>query len=581
MDTEIPHPKKKIKLIWKIVIAVIIFLILAFGAVFTIGYYYYGKLIKTSITEFVKTKSKGIYTADIGYLYINILSGNLTIKDLSLIPDTVEYRKREVKDTLPPMLFQLKVKNFRIKNFLIMDAIRHHKIDINGIHIENPEITILRMQQRTPQSSADKKSDKIMAIPLPKGLTSISIKEILFLKGKFDFIDFSGDSVIRKSIPSCSVTIKNILVDSAHQGKKRLFNADDISIVLNGLTILTKNKLNLISLGEIGLSTSKNSVYVKDFHLIPQYDRRDYMKKFGWQTDRLDILVPMLTLNHLDLRQLIFEGKFLAGSLEVNGLVVDDYRDKRIPRKPGFQPPMPQDGLRKLKAYLKIDTVILRDGKATYSEQTGEEPGSIFFDKMNATLTGLTNDSALLQAGLVSVLKGTAYLMGKGKMNVELKFRFGDKHNGFSFSGYVGPMDLREVNPMLTKLLPAEIISGNITQISIPLVVANDDVAKGHMAFCYTGLKLKLNNKEETTWGSIKTGVIGWVANDFVVSNDNPAKSGKTKSGIIHFNRDKEKGIINFIWKSVLSGLKSQMGFNSKEQKEMKKAAKKKAKAAK
>ena len=267
--------------------------------------------------------------------------------------------------------------------------------------------------------------------------------------------------------------------------------------------------------------------------------------------------------------------------LEVSDLVVDDYRDKRIPRKPGFKPPMPQDGLRKLKAYLKIDTVVLKNGKATYSEQTGKESGTLYFDKMNATLTGLTNDSVLLHSGLVSVLKGTAYLMGKGQMDLEVKFRFGDKRNGFSFSGYVGPMDLREVNPMLTKLLPAEIVSGSITHISIPWVTANDDVSKGKLTFCYTGLKLKLNNEKETTWGSIKTGVIGWVANDFVVNYENPAKSGKTKSGLIYFNRDKEKGIINFIWKSVLSGLKSQMGFNSTEQKEMKKAEKKKAKAAK
>ena len=488
MDNETSHPKKKIRFIWKIIIALLIFLLIAAGAIFTAGYFYYGKLIKSSITEFVKTKSKGIYTADIGYLNINILNGNLTIWNLSLIPDTVEYRKREAKDTLPPALFKLKIKKFRIKDFHIMDAIRHRKIDINGIHIENPEITILRMQEKTRQSSADKKSEKIMSIPLPKGFNSVAIKEILFIKGRFDFIDLSGDSVIHRSIPSCTISIKNILVDSVHQGKKRLFNSDDISIVLNGLSIPTKNKLNLISFGEIGLSTSKNSVCIRDFHLIPQYNRQDYMKKSGWQTDRLDILVPMITLYRLDLRQLIFEGKFQAGLLEVSDLVVDDYRDKRIPRKPGFKPPMPQDGLRKLKAYLKIDTVVLKNGKATYSEQTGKESGTLYFDKMNATLTGLTNDSVLLHSGLVSVLKGTAYLMGKGQMDLEVKFRFGDKRNGFSFSGYVGPMDLREVNPMLTKLLPAEIVSGSITHISIPWVTANDDVSIGKLTVCNTGL---------------------------------------------------------------------------------------------
>jgi hypothetical protein len=40
-------------------------------------------------------------------------------------------------------------------------------------------------------------------------------------------------------------------------------------------------------------------------------------------------------------------------------------------------------------------------------------------------------------------------------------------------------------------------------------------------------------------------------------------------TGTIYFKRDKSKGIINFLWKSTLSGLKSTMGFNSKAQKEI------------
>jgi hypothetical protein len=87
-----------------------------------------------------------------------------------------------------------------------------------------------------------------------------------------------------------------------------------------------------------------------------------------------------------------------------------------------------------------------------------------------------------------------------------------------------------------------------------------------------------MTTKEKSTWNSIKKGVVNWVANDLVVNDNNPAKSGKMKTGVIFFRRDKEKGIINFLWKSTLSGLKSTMGFNSKEQKEMKKTAKKKGK---
>ncbi|MEI7980339.1 MAG: hypothetical protein WCI71_01710 [Bacteroidota bacterium] len=571
-------PKRKVNLIWKIIIGMVIFLLLVAGTLFTIGYFYYGKIIKNYIIETVKRESKGLYRADIGHLRFNVLAGNLSILDMELIPDTALYRKTSIADSSSPMLFQLKMKQFKVSDFRVLEAVRNRRINISAIRFSNPEVTVFKM---APSSKAkeDRPGNKLMSIPLPKGWNAISIGEIKLENGKVDFYDLSGDSVKHYSIPSCDILVKNILADSAHQGKRRLFNADDISIRLAGLVFKTKNGLNEISLGEIGLSTGNNSLTISNFHLTPQFNRYDYTRKVGFQTDRMDIYVKKIMVQRLNLRELILAGKVQAGLLEADSLVIDDYRDKRIPRKPGFRPPMPQDGLRKLKTYLKIDTVLLNGGKATYSEQVNNEPGTLFFDKLKATLTGVTNDSLLLAAGLVSELKGTAYLMGKGKLDATIRFKFGDLRNAFTFSAQMGPMDLPAINPMLTKLLPAEVKSGKIKQLIIPMVVANDDEARGKLLFYYNDLSIAMTTKKETTWNAIKKGVINFVANDLVVNNDNPTKSGKMKTGIILFHRDKEKGIINFLWKSTMSGLKSTMGFNSKEQKEIKKTEKREKKA--
>ena len=41
------------------------------------------------------------------------------------------------------------------------------------------------------------------------------------------------------------------------------------------------------------------------------------------------------------------------------------------------------------------------------------------------------------------------------------------------------------------------------------------------------------------------------------------------KTGTIYFVRNKNGSIFNYLWKSLFTGLKSTMGFNSKAQKEM------------
>ena len=562
----------------KIILWFLAVIVLVVGIAFAAGYFYYGKIIRTYITEAVSRESKGLYKAEIGSLSLNLIAGNLTIDQFSLIPDTAFYRAHSGTDTLSPMLIRISINKFRIRGFRVMDAVRYRKIDIKDIRFVGPEITIFRMKMPA-KTTEDTKKGKMTAIPLPKGLTSIELGEFAIENAKLEFVDCSKDSITRNSFPTCNILIKHILVDSAHQGKRRLFNADDISITLGSYSMPTKNGMNKLSFGEIGLSTAKEEVYIKNFHLEPLFNKHDYTRKLGYQTDWMDISIKELRFRRMNLRSLLFEGKMHAGLLEIDSLALDDYRDKRIAPRPGFKPPMPQDGIRKLKTYLRIDTVMLKNGKAFYAEQTGSEPGTIFFDKMSATFTGLTNDSVLLNAGLVSELKGTAYLMGKGKMDVTVRFNFGDKKNSFTFTALMGAVDLVEINPMLSNLLPARVVSGKINKLVVPMVYANDEEAKGHLLFYYNDLSVEVLDKKQTTWTKIKTGVINFAANDLVVNNDNPTKSGKMKTGVIFFKRDKEKGIINFFWKSTLSGLKSTMGFNSKAQKEMLKEEKQEAKA--
>jgi hypothetical protein len=428
----------------------------------------------------------------------------------------------------------------------------------------------------SPGASEDKHKEKLMAIPLPKGLTSILVKEFMVENAKLEFVDCSKDSIIRNSFPTCNILVKNILVDSAHTGRKRLFNADDISITLGSYSLPMKNGMNEISFGEIGLSTATGEVYAKDFHLKPLYNKHDYTRKLGFQTDWADVRVSRLSFKRMDLRKLLFEGKLVAGLLEVDSVILDDYRDKRIPLRPGFKPPMPQEGIRKLKTYLRIDTVQVKSGKITYSEQTGAVPGTLFFDKAKVTFTGLTNDSILLKAGLVSELKGTLYLMGTGRIDATVRLNFADLRNAFTFSAQMGPFNLVEVNPMVTNLLPAKVMSGKVKKVIIPLVQANDDVATGKMLFYYNDLVVSVTDKKHTTWTKIKTGVINFAANDLVLSNDNPTKAGKMKTGTIYAPRIKELGFPNYFWRCAFSGLKSTVGINSREQKEMIKEEKQK-----
>ena len=497
-----------------------------------------------------------------------------SVDDLRVTPDTARYRLTMGSDSVPPLLFDFRIEKFRIRGFKIMDFVNKRRIDVELIRLASPELIVYRM--KIPAKKQEEgKTEKVTAIPLPKGLSGINISKFLVEKAKLTFIDCTGDSAVTNVFPETTITIQNIIVDSLHQGKKRLFNADDISINIGGYAFYDKKKMNRISFGEISVSTGKQEVVVKNFHLEPQFNNYDYPRKMGYQCDRTEVKIKELKLQRLKMREMLFEGKIMAGLVMIDSLLIDDYRDMRVADRPGLLPPLPQESIRKLKTYLKIDTVKVTNGKAIYYEQVNEKPGMIFFDRMKISITGLTNDSVLLAAGQIAELRGMTYLMGKGKIDATIRFRLGDRKNSFNYTVQIGPMDLREINAMLSYQIPGRIESGQLKKLVVPLVEANDDAAKGKLIFTYNDLKVMIENKETSTWSKIKTGVINFAANDLIVNNDNPTKSGKLKTGVIFFERNKKSSIFNFLWKSVFSGLKSTMGFNSKTQKEMIKEEKK------
>jgi len=70
-------PGRKKRILLKILIWFTIMILVMGSGVFTIGYYYYGRIIQIFLTEAIQKGSKGLYKADIGHLRLDIFTGDL------------------------------------------------------------------------------------------------------------------------------------------------------------------------------------------------------------------------------------------------------------------------------------------------------------------------------------------------------------------------------------------------------------------------------------------------------------------------------------------------------------------------
>jgi len=570
---------RRFRIIRNIVLIIIfaVLLIIAGASLYT--YYRGNQLIREYITSTIAKSSKGIYRVEMKDLNLNVITGKVTIDGFRLIPDTLLYNKLAETDTLSPMLLDINMEEFQVRGFSLREILVNKKLSIRKIEFTSPVVTIYIMQPSKKHEKAAA-NPNMLSIPLPKGLVAINIQRIILKEGKLTVYNQVKSPAEKFEIPSMNLEIKNIIVDSAHRGLRRIFNADDIQLTVRGMSIKTKDGMYTITPGEIGLSTLSSTLWVNDLQIKPNYSNYDFSRKLGYQMDRMDITIKKLAVKNLNFRELMINHKFIAGLITVDSLDLDDFRDKRVPMRPDFKPPLPQQSLLASKMYIKIDNVKLTNGKIRYSEQVANEPGYIYFDKMQGSIENITNDSNLVKAGTVMKVNASMYLMGKGLLNAQLNIPLGAKNDAFNFSGTLSDLDMKEINTMVTKMIPAEITSGKIKKMIFTNVQADNVKSTGRLALYYNDLTLKLTGKDDKTWTKIKGGVLGWAGNVYV-RNDNPHKNGTFVEGMIYFERDTHKSIFNFLWKSIFSGIKSTIGVNKEEQKEMKKEQKESKKAAK
>jgi hypothetical protein len=503
-------------------------------------------------------------------LSMNLITGRITISEFELLPDTNVYRRLEAKGHVPPFLLNIRVESLKVRGFESVRALRTKDIRVNRILIDEPWVSLIRMRLPDTVVVDTAAMMQSLSLPLPKGLNSIVVDLLKITKGKFRYTDIAKSPVRTIDVPDVDVEVRNFERTKEDRYTGRIFNSEDIAVVLNGFSFDTPDSIYTISFQKLAISSKNAAIIIDSVKVIPKITLTEFFKKLGYQTDRLEAKAEKVTVEGINYPSILLNNIFKASHILIDSITSEIYRDKRYPLRPGYHPPLPQDVLHDPGVLITIDSLSIRKSKVTYYEVVAEEPGMIFFDNINAKVYNISSDSSIWRERVMTAT-ASAMLMGKGHLSAHFKIPLYAKNKSFSFSGTMSPpFDLTLINPMLTKLFPARIMKGQLDRLIIRNVEANDDVSSGNLVFLYHDLNLELSKENDiTTWQKIKTGAMNIAAN-IVIINANPS-GGNLRQGIIHFERDKTKGFFNFLWKSTFSGLKSSMGFNDKSQREIKK----------
>ena len=355
------------------------------------------------------------------------------------------------------------------------------------------------------------------------------------------------------------------------------FKLKNFNAVIYNREFVTGDSLYRFKANKLNYTSYNNTLEVDSFYVIPQYDTLEFFKHHKWQTDRVKMFVKKLEFSGFDFDKFRTDNYLHLKFVNIDRLAADIYRDKNFPRDTTKIKPLVQDLLRKVKTPFRIDSISVNNSYFRYSELGVKsfKPGYVYFTNCNLHAGNITN---IPEPGAGETLNVSLnmHLMGDGNITGKFYFPLESKNSEFYYNASSEKLDLTSLNPMTENLLGLTIASGK-GKLEIPLITADDTLAKGFLLFKYR-MKIKLYNRkkaEKNKDKDVSSPLFNFIINSFVLKNRNPNIFNKPRIGIVYFKRDRTKAIPNYVWKSTLSGILYTMGFNSKDQRKEKKEFKK------
>ncbi len=516
--------------------------ILPLLVIFIAAFLFLGKYTDRLVDPYVRsllevTKPMG-HQIEYKKIRVNLFQRFITIKDVRIFPDTMM--------TIDGPRLEIDVQDIRLTGFSIRQMLFNKRLRIDELVIENPDvkITLPEKTDKAVQEVREKKTPKKRS----QLLTQIYLEKIIFSGGTFQLI---SNGVILAKSPGINLLAQNISLEKDSIQEPIGFTYGDINLSLADIELNPETGLYDMKLDGFSFTKSDSTIVLNGFSMIPKYDKKEFSGKLDFQNDRFDVNIGQVKFCNVGI------ARFLAGSaLEISSIMIDSidadiYRDKNVTFNLNRFPPFYNESFLKIPIPVHIDTLSITRSKILYGELAEGRPeaGTILLENLSIQSYDLTNQPTEDTIENVMQLNVQALVMGEGSLNLELTLPLEGNLHEFTCKGSVGAMKLSPLNNMLEPAINMKFNEGNVNRLTFSFT-ANDNSSKGWMEFLYKDLDVSFVKKDtEKEWG-LASNVTNWAA----LSN-NPAPGKDLKIVEIGCERDKNKGIINYVWKTIQSGM--------------------------
>lgn len=481
--------------------------------------------------QIVKNINKGNkYEIEINKVQISIVRSELVLDGIKII----SVKKQEDKSLITGNIERINITGIRIFKLLF-------KKDIS---VRNIIISNSRFNGR---------------IPFPKGEnqvrfspSNIQIEQLFLDNSEISIGDINSRQTY--SVKKGVLKFYDLKVEKQDTLSTAIISKFDFES--EEITSVSSDSMYTFKILGLNYQASSQFLSLDSIFIQPNYSDYDFLSRYKYQTDRIEGWLKDVSFQDFSASDYIHNRDFKSSYIEAGEVKMRIFRDLRKEfrhvNKTAFQ-----DIIYNYPGKLDIDTLKFKNGNVTYSEheEDSNEAGFIRFNELKANIYKITNDSVYKKEEAYFEFMGEALLMGKGEISMLLKARLFDSQNTFTLTGKLGGMDVNELNPFLEKNEFIHISSGRIEEMNFSFT-ADNTKATGEMLLLYQDLKLRFITKETKKTTAIKDRFMSFIIN-IKVKSSNPLPGKEVRTGIIDYERDPERFLLNYSFKSMLTGIKS------------------------
>jgi len=291
------------------------------------------------------------------------------------------------------------------------------------------------------------------------------------------------------------------------------------------------------------------SLQIKNLTVEPRLEPAEMKARHRYSYETYRVSMAGLQIEGLDMESLFRGGELRMHAITLDSVHAEIFRDKTLPFDTGKTVKLPARALADLKFPMRIDTLRVRDSFLKYAENI---PGSdkrveVELDDLQMALYPVVSGAGAGGSSDTLPISIATHLLNSLPIGIEVRMPYGS--DALTLTGRSsGSARLHTLNHPIYPAIGMRFTGGNLNGLYFS-AYGNSHHMQGELTMLYKDLEVEFL-KEEGDQSKTKS----FLANTLVKSS-NPNRRGKTIVGVIEFDRVPYKGLGNYLWKSLQSGL--------------------------